>query len=50
MNQVPFLKSRFIRYFDSILYFERYFPTSNESNIKLWMIKPQQTLNIKTKY
>jgi len=52
MSQVPFVDTSFIRYFDFdlVLGYKIYFPIPNESTIKLWMIKPQQALRIKTKY
>ena len=50
MSQPSIVDTSFIGYVDSILEYKIYFPILNESNIKLWMIKPQQALNIETKY
>jgi len=50
MSQVSFLATNIIRYFASILIYKKYYSIPNESNIKLWIFKPQQTLRIGTKY
>lgn len=50
MSQAQFLDTNFIENFLLFLHHKKYLPMPNESNIKLRIIKPQQALNIDTKY
>ena len=49
MSKVSFIDTSFIRCFDSFLVYKRYFPISNKSNIKLWVIKASTSIEHRNK-